>query len=64
LGSIEIESEIAMSRNAKKSMGWMVVLILLGLTALFAGAKWLVVLVPAAMLIWYGASPAVRSGRN
>ncbi len=53
-----------MSRNSKKSMGWMTVLILLGLVALFAGEKWLVLLIPAAVLVWYGVGPAVRSGRN
>jgi hypothetical protein len=53
-----------MSRNAKKSMGWTMVLMLLGLIALFAGAKWLVVLVPAAMLIWYEASPTRSGERN
>ena len=31
-----------MSRNSKKSMGWTIVLILLGLVALFGGEKWLV----------------------
>jgi hypothetical protein len=53
-----------MSVNAKKSMGWTSVLILLGLVALFAGAKWLVVLIPAAMMVWYGVGPTLRSGRN
>jgi hypothetical protein len=53
-----------MSANSKKSMGWSGVLVLLGLVALFGGQDWLVVLIPAAMLVWYGASPALRSGRN
>ncbi len=53
-----------MSVNSKKSMGWTSVLILLGLVALFAGAKWLVVLIPAAMMVWYGVGPTLRSGRN
>jgi hypothetical protein len=53
-----------MSRNAKKSMGWTSLLILFGLMALFGGEKWLVLLIPAAMLVWYGAGPMVRSGRN
>jgi hypothetical protein len=53
-----------MSKNSKKSMGWTSVLILLGLAALFAGAKWLVLLIPAAMLVWYGARSTLRSGRN
>jgi hypothetical protein len=53
-----------MSRNCKKSMGWTIALILLGLIALFAGVKWLALLIPAALLIWYGAGPALWSGRN
>jgi len=53
-----------MSMNSKKSMAGTFVLILLGLVALFGGEKWLVVLIPAAMLVWYGAGPILRSGRN
>ena len=53
-----------MSANSKKSMGWAAVLILLGLVALFGGAKSLVVLIPAAMMVWYGVGPALRRGRN
>jgi hypothetical protein len=53
-----------MSMDAKKSMGWMVVLILLGVAALVGGAMWLVVLIPAATLVWLGAAPALRGGRN
>jgi hypothetical protein len=53
-----------MSANSKKSMGWSGVLVLLGLVALIGGQGWLVVLIPAAMLVWYGAGPALRSGRN
>ena len=53
-----------MSADSKKSMGWTVVLILLGVVALFAGARWLTLLIPAAMLIWYGAGPMLGGGRN
>ena len=53
-----------MSMNSKKSMGWTVVLILLGIVAFVGGMKWLVVLIPAAMMVWYGVGPALRSGRN
>jgi len=56
--------ELSMSANAKKSMTGTMALILLGLLTLITGGKWLVVLVPAAMLVWYGARPAMRSGRN
>ncbi|HET6178627.1 MAG TPA: hypothetical protein VFE61_16980 [Candidatus Sulfotelmatobacter sp.] len=50
--------------NSKKSMGSMALLIFLGLVALFGGVKWLVVLIPAAMMVWYGVGPALRGGRN
>jgi hypothetical protein len=53
-----------MSADSKKSMGWTIVLVLLGVVALVGGVKWLVLLIPAAMLIWYGAGPLLRSGRN
>jgi hypothetical protein len=62
-------SEVAMSVDAKKTMGWMMVLIALGVVAFCAGPQWLAILVPAAILVWYGAAPLVnkssaRSGRN
>jgi len=52
-----------MSVDAKKSIGSTVTLIVLGLLALCAGPKWLIVLVPAAVLVWYGFVPVAR-GRN
>ena len=45
-------------------MGWTIVLILLGMVALFGGAKWLAVLIPAAVLVWYGVGPMLGGGRN
>jgi hypothetical protein len=53
-----------MSANSKKSIGWAAVLVLLGVLAIFAGAGSLIVLVPAAMLVWYEAGPVLRGGRN
>jgi hypothetical protein len=53
-----------MSANSKKSMGWTVVLIILGVAALFGGTEWLALLIPAALLVWYSARPALRTGRN
>ena len=47
-----------MSATAKNSIGRTVLLVLLGLAAFLIGVKSLVVLVPAAMLIRFGASPA------
>jgi hypothetical protein len=53
-----------MSANSKKSMGWTVILILLGMAALFGGSRWLTLLIPAALLVWYAAKPILRTGRN
>lgn len=53
-----------MSMDAKKSMGWTVVLILLGMAALYGGSKWLGLLIPLAVLIWYSVGPSLRTGRN
>lgn len=53
-----------MSANSKKSMGWMLVLILLGMAALYAGSTWLSLLIPAALLVWFTAKPGLGTGRN
>jgi hypothetical protein len=53
-----------MSANAKKSAGATLALILLGMLVLMTGEKLLIVMIPAAILIWYAASPTLRSGRN
>jgi hypothetical protein len=53
-----------MSKNSKKSMGWMVVLIFLGMAALYGGSKWLGLLVPVALLVWYSAKLTLGTGRN
>ena len=53
-----------MSASSKKSIGGTTVLILFGVLALFGGEKWLVGLIPAAMLVWYGTGTALRRGRN
>ena len=53
-----------MTRNKKKYMAWALVLMLLGVTALYAGTLWLVLLIPAAMLVWYGVAAKLPSGRN
>ena len=53
-----------MSANSKKSLGGTIALLLFGLLALFGGIHWLTLLIPAAVLVWYGAAPTLRSGRN
>jgi hypothetical protein len=53
-----------MSANLKKSMGWTIVLIILGIAALFGGSKWLSLLIPAALFVWFTADSTLRTGRN
>jgi hypothetical protein len=53
-----------MNSNHKNSLRWMLVLIALGLIALFAGPKSLLILIPMAVLICYEARPILRSDRN
>jgi hypothetical protein len=53
-----------MSADTKKSTGATAIFILLGLAALFGGAGWLTLLIPAAVVVWYGAGSAWRTGRN
>jgi hypothetical protein len=53
-----------MSKNSKTSLVWTTILILLGVIALFGGVKWAILLIPAAMLVWYIAAPMLGSGRN
>jgi len=45
-------------------MGWTIVLSTLGIVALYGGPKWLSLLIPAALLVWYAAKPGLRTGRN
>ena len=53
-----------MSADAKKSVSSTVILILLGMAALYGGTKWLSLLIPAAGLIWFGVRPMLGSSRN
>jgi hypothetical protein len=53
-----------MNKNLQKSIGWTVLLIVFGIIALSEGEKSLLVLIPAAIVIWYGARPTLGNGRN
>ncbi len=55
---------LPMSASPKKSIAAAAALILLGMLVLIAGEKSLIVLIPAAVLVWYTAVPRLRSGRN
>ena len=56
--------EDSMGRESKKSASWAIVLVLLGLLAFYGGTRWLLVVIPLALMIWVMAGPAVRTGRN
>ena len=54
-----------MSRNAKKYYGSSLALLGLGLLALYGGTPWLLVVIPAAVLVCYRApAPKLGSSRN
>jgi hypothetical protein len=54
-----------MNTRSRKSSGWALVLVFLGLLALYAGPRGLALLVPAAILVWYASGrSAPRNDRN
>ena len=59
-----VGEEASMSPESKKSMSWAMVLVLLGVLAFYGGTRWLLVLIPVALMIWGIAGPAVRTRRN
>jgi hypothetical protein len=50
-----------MSADAKKNYGSTVVLMILGMLALYGGDRCLLGLIPAAMVVWYAAARPVFS---
>jgi hypothetical protein len=54
-----------MNTRSKKSRGWALVLVALGLLALYTGPRALTILVPAAILVWYAVEESTpHDGRN
>jgi len=53
-----------MSAEAKKHYGSSLALLALGMLALYGGPQLLLLLIPAAVLVWYAANPKLRSSRN
>jgi hypothetical protein len=53
-----------MSSDAKKHYGSTLVLFAMGLLAFYGGAHWLLLLIPAAALVWYAARSRHRISRN
>ena len=62
--TVKLETGSDVSANSKKSLSSTVFLIVLGIAALYGGTKTLAVLIPAALVVWFGVSPMLRSGRN
>lgn len=52
-----------MSAEVKRSYGLTFVLFTLGVLAVYGGTRWLLILIPAALIAWYaaGGSRSVRS---
>ncbi len=50
--------------NYKRSIAWAMLLMLLGVAAVYGGTRWLTLLIPLAILVWIGAKPALRNDRN
>jgi 4-amino-4-deoxy-L-arabinose transferase-like glycosyltransferase len=50
-----------MNTRSKKSSAWALVLVALGMLALYGGPRALALLVPAAILIWYASQRTWRT---
>jgi hypothetical protein len=53
-----------MSAQSKKSIVSTALLLVFGIAAVYGGPRWLAILIPAAILVWYAAAPLLRIGRN
>ena len=53
-----------MRADAKTSTGRMLILMLLGIVALYADPRWLTILIPAALLVWFTNAPVFGSSRG
>lgn len=54
-----------MSVDARKEYGSTMVFIILGVLALYGDTRWLLALIPVAVLVWYAATAATfRKRRN
>jgi len=59
------KGEYLMSADTRKGYGSTLALIVLGVLALYGGAQWLMILIPAAFLVWYAATRAnLRRSRS
>ena len=58
------EREVVMTAHSKNSLLRAILLVLLGVLAIYVGTPWLIVIIPAATLLWYEDLSILRSGRN
>jgi hypothetical protein len=58
-----IGEDVVMNTRSRKSRVWALVLVALGLLALYGGPRGLALLVPAAILVWYAAAEST-AGNN
>jgi 4-amino-4-deoxy-L-arabinose transferase-like glycosyltransferase len=63
--ALRVRKDTLMNPRSKKSGGWALVLVALGLLALYSGPRGLALLVPAAILVWYAVAESTpRDDRN
>lgn len=53
-----------MTARSKNSILRATLLVLLGVLAIYVGARWLILIIPAATLLWYQDLNILRTGRN
>lgn len=53
-----------MKTPSNKSAAWALILIALGMLALYGGSRWLLVLIPTAATVWYAADRSTFSRRR
>jgi len=59
-----LRKDAIMNTPSSKSCGWALILIALGMLALYGGSHWLLVLIPTAAAVWYAAERTTFSSRR
>jgi hypothetical protein len=61
---VKPREEGTMSVEAKKGYGSTLILLVLGVLALHFGGSWLPVLIPVALIVWFGSELSLRGERH